>query len=114
MTASVESPASAEELAGDKNTVGQRVHEVLHRFPALSPAIVLVLACIVFSLASDRFLRLQNLSLIAQQVSIVGDARGRADPGHPDRGHRPVRRCDYGAVFARHGEDGPHQRLRLA
>ena len=72
MTASVESPASAEELAGDKNTVGQRVHEVLHRFPALSPAIVLVLACIVFSFASDRFLRLQNLSLIAQQVSIVG------------------------------------------
>lgn len=72
MTTSIEAPATAEELAGDSHSIGQRLHEVLHRQPALSPAIVLILACIVFSFASDRFLRLQNLSLIAQQVSIVG------------------------------------------
>ena len=71
-TTDIEAPASAEELAGDSHTFSQRVHEVLHRYPALSPAIVLILAMIVFSLLSDRFLRPQNLSLIAQQVSIVG------------------------------------------
>jgi len=72
MTASIEAPASAEELAGDKHTLGQRIHEILHRQPALSPAIVLVLSCLVFSFLSDRFLRLENLSLIAGQVAIVG------------------------------------------
>lgn len=49
-----------------------RVHEVLHRRPALSPAIVLVAACIAFAFANDRFLRVQNLSLILQQVAVVG------------------------------------------
>ena len=72
MTASVHAPASAEDLAGQSRTIAQRIHEVLHRQPALSPALVLILAGVVFSFLSDRFLRLQNLSLIAQQVSIVG------------------------------------------
>jgi fructose transport system permease protein len=71
-TVDIEAPVSAEELSGNSNTVGQRVHEILHRQPALSPAIVLILACVVFSFLSDRFLRLQNFSLIAQQVAVVG------------------------------------------
>jgi fructose transport system permease protein len=70
-TIDVEAPASAEDLAGGSH-VAQRIHEILHRQPALSPAIVLVLACVVFSFLSDRFLRLENLSLIAQQVAVVG------------------------------------------
>jgi len=53
-------------------TAGQRIHSVLHRQPALSPAIVLILAIIVFSLLSNRFLTLSNLSLVAQQIAIVG------------------------------------------
>lgn len=65
-------PASAEDLAGDSHTIGQRVHELLHRQPALSPAIVLILALIVFSFLSDRFMRPANLSLVLQQLSIVG------------------------------------------
>src|SRR4051794_38216999 len=73
MAATVEeSPATAEDLAKDSHTFGMRVHELLHRQPALSPAVVLILAIIVFSLLSDRFIRPQNLSLILQQVSIVG------------------------------------------
>ncbi len=68
----IEAPASAEELAGNSHTIGQRVHELLHRQPALSPALVLILACIVFSFLSDRFLRLQNFSLITQQVAVIG------------------------------------------
>jgi fructose transport system permease protein len=45
---------------------------VLHSQPALSPAIVLVLACVGFSLTSSHFYHLQNLSLVLQQVAVVG------------------------------------------
>jgi fructose transport system permease protein len=38
----------------------------------LGPFIALIVACIFFSLQSDRFLSLQNLSLILQQVMVVG------------------------------------------
>ena len=45
---------------------------VLHRFPALSPLIVLILACIVFGLANGRFFRPENLSIVLQQAAVVG------------------------------------------
>ncbi len=61
-----------EDVTPAGSTIGSRVHDLLHRQPALSPALVLILALIVFSLLSDRFLRLGNLSLVAQQVAIVG------------------------------------------
>jgi fructose transport system permease protein len=65
-------PASAEDLLNRPATPSQRIQSVLHRQPALSPAIVLVLAAVVFSLFNDRFYQLENLSLIAQQVAVVG------------------------------------------
>jgi fructose transport system permease protein len=65
-------PAPAEEFLNRPATPAQRIHSVLHRQPALSPAIVLVLAAIVFSLVNERFYALQNLSLIAQQVAVIG------------------------------------------
>ena len=72
----IEAPACAEPLAEDflnrPPSVGQRVHSVLHRQPALSPAIVLVLAVRGIQPASSRFYQLQNLSLVAQQVAVVG------------------------------------------
>lgn len=40
--------------------------------PGVSPLIVLVIACIVFGLQSDRFFTGQNFSLIVQQVLVVG------------------------------------------
>ena len=55
-----------------QTTPVQRIHHVLHAYPAISPAIVLVLAVIVFGLVNPRFLRPENLSLIAQQVAVVG------------------------------------------
>ena len=64
--------AALEEFLNRPPTVGQRVHSVLHSQPALSPAIVLVLACVGFSLTSSHFYQLQNLSLVAQQVAVVG------------------------------------------
>ncbi|MBO4254003.1 ABC transporter permease [Streptomyces sp. NPDC002144] len=75
MTTHVDSqatPAPAEEFLNRPATPAQRIHSVLHRQPALSPAIVLVLAAIVFSLVNDRFYALQNLSLVAQQVAVIG------------------------------------------
>jgi fructose transport system permease protein len=64
--------AALEEFLNRPPSVGQRVHSVLHSQPALSPAIVLVLACVGFSLTSSHFYHLQNLSLVLQQVAVVG------------------------------------------
>ncbi|MBM7832326.1 fructose transport system permease protein [Agromyces cerinus] len=70
-----EPPTSALDLAEeflDRTTPLSRVRNILHRYPAVSPAIVLVLAVIVFGLLNDRFLNPANLSLITQQVAVVG------------------------------------------
>jgi fructose transport system permease protein len=53
-------------------TLATRVHDVLHRNATLGPLFVLLLAVIVFSLSADRFLEPGNLSLIVQQVMVVG------------------------------------------
>lgn len=50
----------------------QRVHRTLHAHPEISPLIVVVLSLLVFQLANDRFLTPGNLSLILQQVAVVG------------------------------------------
>ena len=51
---------------------GARIHDLLHANSTLGPALVLVLAVLVFSLYADRFLEPANLSLIVQQVMVVG------------------------------------------
>ncbi|GAB3753325.1 ABC transporter permease [Zhihengliuella somnathii] len=56
----------------DRSTPTTRIRNLLHRYPALSPAIVLVAAIIVFGSLNDRFLAPANLSLITQQVAVVG------------------------------------------
>lgn len=50
----------------------QRVRGILYRYPAISPAIVLLIAVIVFGIINPRFLALANLSLITQQVAVIG------------------------------------------
>src|SRR5689334_11825686 len=72
MTQVAQEPETAEELLRPRDTPARRLHEVLHRFPALSPLIVLILACIVFGLANGRFFRPENLSIILQQAAVVG------------------------------------------
>src|SRR5687768_14614580 len=49
-----------------------RVQHVLHAQATIGPAVVLVTAVIVFALLSDRFLTPGNISLILQQVAVVG------------------------------------------
>jgi fructose transport system permease protein len=68
-------PTSTLDLAAeflDRRTPLDRVRGVLHRYPAVSPAIVLVLAVIVFGSINSRFFAPANLSLILDQVSVVG------------------------------------------
>ncbi|MDX6207319.1 MAG: fructose transport system permease protein [Frankiales bacterium] len=64
--------AAVEEFLNRPTTPAQRVQHILHKQPALSPALVLVLACIVFSLLSSRFYTLTNVSVLLQQVAVVG------------------------------------------
>jgi fructose transport system permease protein len=47
-------------------------HHAVHKYPWISPAIVLLVAVIIFGLINERFWAISNLSLITQQVSIVG------------------------------------------
>jgi len=66
---------SAPDLAAeflDRRTPLARVRNLLHRYPALSPGIVLVVAVVVFGIISPRFFFVNNLSLITQQVAVVG------------------------------------------
>lgn len=49
-----------------------RAQHILHSHPALSPLIVLLAAVIIFGQLNERFYRPENLSLITQQVSVVG------------------------------------------
>ncbi|TXN32810.1 ABC transporter permease [Lacisediminihabitans profunda] len=56
----------------DRSTPLSRIRNLLHRYPALSPGIVLVVAVIVFGVISPRFFLANNLSLITQQVAVVG------------------------------------------
>ena len=53
-------------------TLGTRIHDLLHSNATLGPLFVLLLAVVVFSITADRFLAPANLSLIVQQVMVVG------------------------------------------
>ena len=68
-------PTSSLNLASEfinRQTPIARIRGVLHRYPAISPAIVLVLSIIVFGVINPRFLAPTNLSLITQQVAVIG------------------------------------------
>jgi fructose transport system permease protein len=74
-TAPSAAAASSVDLAEeflDRTTLAGRVRNLLHRHPAISPALVLLLSVIVFGLLNERFLRVENLSLISQQVAVIG------------------------------------------
>ena len=53
-------------------TLVQRIQRILHRYPALGPLVFLVVMLAAFSVMSDRFLQPFNMSLIIQQVTVVG------------------------------------------
>lgn len=74
-TAQSSPPTSQLDLAQEfirRKTPVSVVRGVLHRYPAVSPAVVLVIAIIVFGVINGRFLAPANLSLITQQVAVIG------------------------------------------
>ena len=50
---------------------GVAVQRVLHRHPALSPAIILVIIVAAFTIANPRFSNPQTLSLLLQQTAVI-------------------------------------------
>jgi fructose transport system permease protein len=60
-----------ERSAAPTEAAASRISALL-RVPTLGPLGALLLACVYFSLASDRFLTGGNLSLVLQQVMVVG------------------------------------------
>jgi fructose transport system permease protein len=51
---------------------GSPIQALLHSHPSLGPLVVLILAAIVFDLINNRFLNPTNLSIMLQQVAVVG------------------------------------------
>jgi fructose transport system permease protein len=58
--------------AQEARPAGARLHDLLHEFSTLGPAVVLLIAIVGFSVVADGFLEPANLSLIIQQVAVVG------------------------------------------
>jgi len=61
----------AEFEAHRKGVIGF-VHQTLHKYPFFVPLIVMIVAVIVFGLINPNFYRVNTLSVILQQVGIVG------------------------------------------
>jgi len=61
-------PAAAE----PHESAGPHALRRLATTPTAGPLLALLLTCAFFSLKSDRFLRAENLSLVLQQVEVVG------------------------------------------
>ncbi|MFI5910047.1 ABC transporter permease [Dactylosporangium sp. NPDC051541] len=63
---------AAEQFALRRQSPLQRVQHLLHAHPAISPLLVLVAAAVVFSLINPRFAAANSLSLVLQQVAVIG------------------------------------------
>ena len=89
----------------DENTPLRRLQHFLHSNPTAIPVIVLVLGIILFTvIAGGKFLHPFNLSLILQQVTIIGVRGDRPVPHRPDGRHRPVGRRHHGSFVGRDGK----------
>lgn len=55
-----------------KPSAGNRVQHILHAHPSLGPLIVLVVSAIIFDLLNNRFFSAANLSIMLQEVAVIG------------------------------------------
>ena len=56
----------------DDNTLLARLRTILHAHPTLIPACILLISIIVFGIIAPRFLSLHVMSLVLQQVTVIG------------------------------------------
>jgi fructose transport system permease protein len=64
--------ATSPAVGAERGGFAARLHDILHSNATLGPLLVLVLAVVIFSITANRFLQPANLSLIVQQVMVVG------------------------------------------
>jgi fructose transport system permease protein len=62
---------AAEQFARRSHSPLQRIQHVLHRHPAISPLMVLLIALVVFSIINPRMIQPANLSLTLQQTAVI-------------------------------------------
>jgi fructose transport system permease protein len=71
-TSSASAPATAaEQFARRRQSPLQRIQHVLHAHPALSPLMVLVVACVVFTIVNPRFAAPGTISIVLQQTAVI-------------------------------------------
>lgn len=63
---------AVEQFAQRRRTPLERLQHVLHGHPSISPLLVLIIAFVVFSLINPRFASPNSLSLVLQQVAVIG------------------------------------------
>jgi fructose transport system permease protein len=72
MSVDTQAPASAaEQFAMRRQSPVQRIQHLLHAHPALSPLMVLVVACIVFTIVNPRFAQPGTISIVLQQTAVI-------------------------------------------
>lgn len=64
-------PAGAAAELARRRTPAERAQHLLHDHPAISPAVILLVTCVVFTGLNDRFAAPAALSLLIQQTAIV-------------------------------------------
>ncbi|MGN9777159.1 ABC transporter permease [Micromonospora sp. H33] len=72
MTTTNPPTTAAQQFALRRHSPLQRVQHLLHAHPAISPFLVLVIAFVVFSVLNPRFASPNSLSLVLQQVAVIG------------------------------------------
>lgn len=72
MTTATHPSSAAEQFALRRRSPVQRVQHLLHAHPAISPFLVLIVSFVVFSLVNPRFAAPNSLSLVLQQVAVIG------------------------------------------
>ncbi|PZG00760.1 ABC transporter permease [Micromonospora deserti] len=72
MTTTTPPTSAAQQFALRRHSPLQRVQHLLHAHPAISPFLVLVLAFVVFATLNPRFASPNSLSLVLQQVAVIG------------------------------------------
>ena len=69
--ADIPAAGAARELAERRRRPAQRIQHLLHGHPAISPALILIVTCVVFSMLNERFAEPGTVSLMVQQTAVV-------------------------------------------
>lgn len=69
---STSASTAVEQFARRRYSPLQRVQHLLHSHPTISPFLVLAISFVVFSLINSRFASPNSLSLVLQQVAVIG------------------------------------------